>query len=669
MQSTVARLARRLRTQTAADWASTSFLISAFAVVLITAAVKLWWIESAWITYSLWTWISLVALAAILPIFRRYDSIQLAARLDRTHGLHDRISTALDLRQRTSTRSAFETAQIQDAAQYLPDLDLTLAAPWRPPRALRWAWVPVLLFFLLYTLEPTDPPSKASTTAATQTTQRDQSAPNAGSDETSNMEPASDAEEQGPPERDVPKSEESPTGAEVAKTADADPQLELELSDALAEGDREAKKVLEGLRDSLNMLNASPDSADPNAMSDSVYAAEKAVEELAGTPQKQVQEAALEEKLAEVAAKIDKAAKKYTKDAKTEDELRAFSKALDARDYDAAARALERLLERFPKLSLRDQRRLAKTFEALGKKLESQLERERRRLKRDRDRLRKKERERGALSKRERSRLNRAEKQLERLDRQRDAAEPEHKKQLDRLSRELQDIAQQMRREREEQQRKQRGQRPKDRPEQRKNRIDKRSAKELSKMLRRMAKRRRQRRAGQKMKMKMADMKELLQRRRRQMRRGRQELKRRALGGGSKKDGPGKAERMEPSDDDRSGQEQLMRQKVEGRRQWSKRRNDRGGGAGRTRGQMLSGKETELEGAKSLEDFIPGKEGKGSSTREIIYGAAKAGPRVKGYGEAHIDFSMRASRQMEEEKIPAGYRESVERYFRLIRKR
>ena len=112
----------------------------------------------------------------------------------------------------------------------------------------------------------------------------------------------------------------------------------------------------------------------------------------------------------------------------------------------------------------------------------------------------------------------------------------------------------------------------------------------------------------------------------------------------------------------------LLRQRQEGRQSWTRRSNDDDTGAGRTRGQMLSGKQTELE-AKTLEDFVDGKEGKGASTREILYGAAKQGTRVRGYGKVHIDYSMRASRQMEDEKIPAGYREYVERYFRLIRTR
>jgi predicted NACHT family NTPase len=83
---------------------------------------------------------------------------------------------------------------------------------------------------------------------------------------------------------------------------------------------------------------------------------------------------------------------------------------------------------------------------------------------------------------------------------------------------------------------------------------------------------------------------------------------------------------------------------------------------------MLSGSETDIE-AKTLEDFVEGKEGTGASTREILYGAAKKGSRIKGYGKVHIDYSMRASRQMEDEKIPPGYREYVEEYFRLIRAR
>ena len=185
-------------------------------------------------------------------------------------------------------------------------------------------------------------------------------------------------------------------------------------------------------------------------------------------------------------------------------------------------------------------------------------------------------------------------------------------------------------------------------------------------MLKRMAKRQRQRRAGQKMKMKMADMKELLQRRRRNMKRGRKRLERLAKRKQSKSPGGGKKQGMEPGEKSSEKQGLLYRQRKEGRQNWTRRRNDTDSGAGRTRRQMLSGKETDIE-AKPLEDFVKGKEGKGPSTREILYGAAKRGSRVKGYGKVHIDYSMRASRQMADEKIPPGYREYVEEYFRLIR--
>jgi len=64
---------------------------------------------------------------------------------------------------------------------------------------------------------------------------------------------------------------------------------------------------------------------------------------------------------------------------------------------------------------------------------------------------------------------------------------------------------------------------------------------------------------------------------------------------------------------------------------------------------------------------VPGQRRKGRSKVEVLYGAATDGTQVKGYGNVHIDYSMRASRQMAEEEVPPGYRQVVEKYFRLIR--
>ena len=80
---------------------------------------------------------------------------------------------------------------------------------------------------------------------------------------------------------------------------------------------------------------------------------------------------------------------------------------------------------------------------------------------------------------------------------------------------------------------------------------------------------------------------------------------------------------------------------------------------------MMHGKSTDIQ-AKTLDDFVEGRKGPGPSKKEVLYGAAEKGTKVVGYGDAQIDYSMRAAKTMQNEEVPPGYREYVEEYFRLI---
>ena len=647
IQRVVDRLGRRLQYQAALSWALRGTLAACLIMGFITLGYRLWWFTELTVEYAAWAGGTLIVLATALGILKRENRIALASRIDQANSLHDRLATAIELLQRDENHSDIEQAQIRDAVKHLTQANVAIAAPWTWPREIGWVIAAIALLFGINQIRVSAPsplpPHQLTVALSPKLTTT-----------TAEATPAL-----------TPK---RGTTAEEVIEEDAESQLAANDAerDALTEGDKAALDVLNQLNLALSELAKSPETVDPREITNTANAVDEAIEQLAGNSARQAQEEMFEEKLAQLAKAMEKTAPKALRNPTLERHVQELAKVLERRDYEAAAEKLEALMELFSKLPKREQERLAKMFESLGERFKSQLQKDLDKLRNKRDRLRKKEQEQGRLSKRDRSRLNRTEKQLDRLERQQEERQEPHQKQLDRLSKDMQDLANKMRRQQQKQERGQKKQN--DGPQQKKNRLNKRSAKELAEMLRRMGKRRKQRRAGQKLKMKMADMKELLQRRRRSMKSGRKRLQELAKGRKAKRDIQNKQQSMNQKNNPGEDSGLLLRRRQEGRQSWTRRNNDDDTGAGRTRGQMLSGKQTDLE-AKTLEDFVDGKEGKGTSTREILYGAAKQGTRVRGYGKVHIDYSMRASRQMEDEKIPAGYREYVERYFRLIRTR
>jgi len=648
IQKAVRKLSWRQRYQTAMRWTLTALLTSTLALGIAVAAYQMWWIASDWVATAAWIGGGIVITTLLMALIRMPDSIALAERLDTANGLHDRLGTALDILQRPADqRTEFEAAQIRDAIQYTANIDITAAAPWVFPKELLGVLIALVLLAAATQIHM---PPPVQTNIGIEPVLLGQIASFTVPD------PSSDPAPENVEEDDIRQEAETQLGDIAAN------ESELTLND------EDAIEVMSKMNRALSELAKRPDEVDPRTLTNAVNEAEEAIEELAGEPRQQAAEEAVEEKLEKLSEALEKKAAKTLRDPKITELMKDLSASLKARDYETAAQKIEALLKRFNELPRRERERLAKLFDALGKKFESQIQRDMNRLRKKRDRLRKKQEQNGELSKRERRRLKTSEKELDRLQRQQNQEQPKAQKQLDRLSKEMQQLAQKMRRQQPRDKKRGARQNQSDGPEQKKNRLDKRSAKELSEMLKRMAKRRKQRRAGQKMKMKMADMKELLQRRRRRMKRGRKRLEKLAKKRGTSAGGEKPQAGMEPGQKSGDKNGLLYRQRKEARQNWTRRRNDSDNGAGRTRRQMLSGKETDIK-AKTLEDFVEGKEGKGASTKEILYGAAQKGSRVKGYGKVHIDYSMRASRQMEEEKIPPGYREYVEEYFRLIRTR
>jgi len=61
--------------------------------------------------------------------------------------------------------------------------------------------------------------------------------------------------------------------------------------------------------------------------------------------------------------------------------------------------------------------------------------------------------------------------------------------------------------------------------------------------------------------------------------------------------------------------------------------------------------------------------GQGSSTSEVVYGAAERGFTGARYKNVYTQYHTVAEDVLEQENIPAGYEFYVRRYFQLIRPR
>ncbi len=145
IEALVERLEWRLRLQQAVagfvEGGCLALMIGAVAI----AATRTGWAEPG----NWWLWLIAALLAAIAAVAYRalqpVDTIGAARQLDRSHGLNDRLSTALSLARRddlTDANRRFIRAQIDDAIRHIDDVEPRHAAPWRrPPDTLLLALV------------------------------------------------------------------------------------------------------------------------------------------------------------------------------------------------------------------------------------------------------------------------------------------------------------------------------------------------------------------------------------------------------------------------------------------------------------------------------------------------------------------------------------------------
>ena len=66
---------------------------------------------------------------------------------------------------------------------------------------------------------------------------------------------------------------------------------------------------------------------------------------------------------------------------------------------------------------------------------------------------------------------------------------------------------------------------------------------------------------------------------------------------------------------------------------------------------------------------LQGQEGQGPDTKKVFVDAARKGFARKGWRQVYVEYSEVAQEMLDKERLPAGRRAAVQRYFELIRPR
>ena len=143
LRAAVGRLANRLRAQRAMEFGTTGAVIGLMAMLAAIVLYKTGWIAFAQLSNVALGAVGITLGAAIIGAIMRMDPIALAQRIDRTHGLNDRLSSALAF-SRSDELDDVMRAQIEDARAYVSQVDLGLAAPFQRPTDL----APLVCFVL-----------------------------------------------------------------------------------------------------------------------------------------------------------------------------------------------------------------------------------------------------------------------------------------------------------------------------------------------------------------------------------------------------------------------------------------------------------------------------------------------------------------------------------------
>lgn len=628
IQRLVDRLGRRVRLQRVVASLTTAVTLQLMLVAVLVALNHAGWTTNEARNVAILATFAIPLLTAVLTWLRSVDPIALAQTLDRTHDLHDRLSTALSLAPKQ--RNDFEEAQIRDASRFIAEIDLRRASPWqRPAELVAFAVSAAILLGTWYFKAP-------------------------------------DHRRPLPPEM-VIRHDKIIDEATLA--------LERERLEAL-------KQALEaaGMEDSTELvtaLDALLDKAERQEISEKQF-----LEELDRIEKKFLEKD--DESRQDIADKLKEAAEKLEKemgkDLAKDPEAKALVDALKNKDYEKAAQAMDALAKKLqdPNLSSKDLERLAKMMEKFSDLIDpndpnlQKLINENQALV---DKLQKMF-DQNKLTDLEKKRLNDAKKRAQDLDAKRKGNEGTlTSRQLKALQKKTKDMAQDAR-EAADQKKGQKGKNQDAQPKPDFQQEAGKKAQDAARQLEQEGKEQKKSDARQAAQKQLEELREAMQRsgvQRDGQKDGESQEK-----GEKMKDFLDRAKGQKPGDESKEnsenagGKEPEDGQGSEGDKGDQKKQQKTGKGAGKGDSFGLGEGERELQDetkldSKRVDEKLDGDKGDGPSRSEVIKSASEEGFATTEYKDVYVDYESVVEEVMEKENVPKGYRFYIKRYFQLIR--
>jgi hypothetical protein len=674
IEALVGRLAWRIRAQRALEWATTAAVVGLLAWMVGVALYKTGWVSWGQLVRVGWASAGLVALVAVLGGLMRLDRVKLAQRIDRSHALHDRLSTALSLAEEPErAERAIREAQLEDAVRHTAQVELKRAAPWRWPQEVALVAAMLVCAVGLHLLKA--PSHKRELVSPT-------------------------------------------IKVEHRRILDkATVQLERERIEQLRELVKDSKDPR--MQELVEELDALLDDVEQQKISEKEFLGkldelQKKMVDRYKEQDNQRQE--LRDKLKEAAEKLEKEASKELKD---QQEVRALVEALKREDMKGAKEALDALAKKLEDkdLSARDLEQMAKLAEKFADKIDPDdpklkklFEENESKLKDLIEKLEKKGLDK--LSEDEKQRLNRAKEDLDKLNKDRESSGKQDatSRQLKQLKREVDEMAKKMKQEADDKKKQtKQNDREKAREQGGKPSYRQEAAKQARQAAKQAGEQEQQKRGEQARRDAQKQLEELRESMQRQRGRGDdqgqrqqdqqiEDFMRRAQG----KEQEGKEQEGKQGHKGQQGQQGQARagqedqgqdkQPEDGQAGDSKQGGKQGDGeegkdkgaeggdkpgegeersrsAGKGQGSRELGEETELRGRR-VDSKVEGQQlRQGQSRSEIIKSASEKGFATRQYKEVYGDYSSVVEEVMEKENVPKGYRYYVKRYFQLIKPR
>lgn len=621
----VRKARRRLRTQAALELATFALIPGSAISLAAVYAVRSAWITPATGLGIIAAALALVATFAIVGAMRRFPTHMVATKIDRASNLSDRLATACAFEEylaREGEPVDAETLELMrlaivDGARATEKARVELATPYKKPAEIApaLAFVSVAaLVALLINVELFPLSQQAGALVRDEIAKK-----NAGPDEADKI--ALDEED-------------------IAYNQDLLDELKRTARET---GDEHLEKFAKEIEELL--AQAQLGKISKQEMLEKLAQAEKEYSE------------GLDKDVDSSMKELEKTGKELKKDQLTKE----LGKALEKGDLDKAGEEMEKLAQKLDKneLSEKDRQKLAdaldkaaEKFEERQKQQEKQQEKQVEQAQKSVDKLKqqlsraKSEREKNKLSRQ----LERKKRELKKLQREKQEQQKSaSKRELKQLHRNMKQAAKDMR-QKSQQSRRQASKRMRDM---------KRNTGKVSADKRRMTNQR-------KVASQMRDLKDAMRRAKRSGSRGpkdrfgrnkrNSDFRRRAQGGQGNRDS------WKPGQNGKDGQ-------------------GKNGKNGKNKGQMagtggqkpgdghdpnLLGDPTKMSG-DTKDESLQGVHGKGPSTRETILSAAEKGFSSQGYKNVYTRYTTQIEEVINSEKVPAGYKYYIKKYFKMIK--